>query len=407
MKKKIYVLSMTLALTLGLVAFISGYAGRGSAAASASDAVSVLPASDIIITVNTQRLLGETLPTFFAENPSLLAKVNEKIERFNKETGVDLRTFDSLAVGLRFNSPTGHDFDAVVIARGHFNANQVIDAGFAAGEKKGEVQKREEQYEGKTIYIAVPQRRPPAKAPATTNTSSTGNLKSEKGEPRARVAILSGSPSVNANASQPAPSEAADSSEQSEVYVRRRTGETDQYDVNVKMQKNPEQMAIVALDANTIAAGDLKSVKAAIDASLGRSRVDDELVRMATQNPSALISFSGKIPPSMTEKMTASKGGPEAKYLASIRQFYGSFNTVGTDAEAFVAVRTENASQATDISQALNAMKLLGGFSVARPSKAEVRSLADVLKDLSITATGNEVQIKLNLKQKDLTPFIR
>ena len=34
-------------------------------------------------------------------------------------------------------------------------------------------------------------------------------------------------------------------------------------------------MAVVALDANTLAFGDLKSVRAAIDASLGRERVDD------------------------------------------------------------------------------------------------------------------------------------
>jgi hypothetical protein len=405
MKKRIYVLSLTLALGLGLVAFISGYAGRGSAAAPGNDAISALPASDIVVTVDTQRLLSETLPTFFADNPSLLTKLNEKIERFNKETGVDLRTFDSVAVGLRFNSPSGNDFDAVVIARGHFNANQVIEAGFAAGEKKGEVQRREEQYEGKTIYIAVPQRRPArVTQKTTTNTNSTGDLKLEKNE--SRVAVLSGSPSVNANASQPALGEVADSSGRSEVAVARRADDTNQYDVQVRAKKNTDEMAIVALDVNTIAAGDLKSVKAAIDASMGRSRVDDELVRMATQNPSALISFSGKIPQSMTEKMSAAKGGPEAKYLASIRQFYGSFNTVGTEAEAFVAVRTENASQASDISQALNAMKLLGGFSVARPSKAEVRSLADVLKDLSITATGNEVQIKLNIKQKDLAPFV-
>ncbi|MBD0326533.1 MAG: hypothetical protein ICV68_08875 [Pyrinomonadaceae bacterium] len=404
MKKKIYALSLTLALTLSLVAFISAYSGRGSAAAPVSDAVSALPASDIIVTVNTARLLSETLPTFFADNPSLLAKLNEKVERFNKETGVDLRTFDSLAVGLRFNSPSGHDFDAVVVARGHFNANQVIDAGFAAGEKRGEVQRREEQYEGKTIYIAVPQRKQSDKrhtVPANTEVGVNSNG-------REGGAVLMANPNTGANTSQASLGEKAetDGAERTKVVIRQRANDMNQAAVEYK-RKGPDEIAIVALDANTIAAGDLKSVKAAIDASMGRSRVDDELVRMATQNPSALISFSGKIPPSMTEKMTNAKGGPEAKYLASIRQFYGSFNTVGTDAEAFVAVRTENASQASDISQALNAMKLLGGFSVARPSKAEVRSLADVLKDLSITATGNEVQIKLNLKQKDLAPFVR
>lgn len=403
MKKKIYVLSFVVALALGAVAFISGYAGRSAAAVN--NAASALPASDIVVTVDTQRLLGETLPAFFADNPALLAKVNQKIERFKADVGVDLRTFDSLAVGLRFSSPSGHDFDGVVIARGHFDANQVIDAAFAAGQKKGEVERREEQYEGKTIYIAVPQRRKQSDKRHTvpSNTDVVVNSNGSDGG----GAVLMASPSTSASASQPALGEKAaeDSAGQTRAVIRQRGAEMGQYDVKLDTQQK-EQMAVVALDANTIAVGDAKSVRAAVDASLGRARVDDELVRMATQNPSALIGFSGRIPQSMTERMNSAKGGPEAKYLASIRQFYGSFNTTGTDAEAFVAVRTENAAQATDISQALNAMKLLGGFSVARPSKAEVRSLADVLKDLSITAQGNEVQIKLNIKQKDLAPFM-
>ncbi len=358
MKKKIYIYSLAVALTLAVVALINGTILR-PAAASSGNALSSLPASDIVITVDTQRLLSETLPTMLADNPALLAKANTKIELFNTEMGIDLRTFDSVAVGLRFVPPSADNFDAVVVASGHFNSSQVIEAAFATAKKKhGDFQRREEQREGKTIFIVDETRRATLKSAPPAATTDTPQVEGEaKFESRPN--------------------------------------------------RSSKQMAIVALDATTLAFGDLKSVRAAVDASLGRERVDDELVRMATQNPSALIGFSGRIPSAMTEKMAASSKGMEAKYMASIRKFYGSLSTVGADIETFVAVQTEKPNQAQDISQALNAMKLLSGFSIAQPSRGEIRSLAEVLKDLSITAQDNEVQIKLNIKQKDLAPFMR
>lgn len=375
MKKKIYVLALAMALMLGLVAFISGTALR-AASSQSNNALAALPASDIVVTIDTQRLMSETLPVVLAENPAMLAKVNEKIEAFIKESGIDLRTFDSLAVGLRFKSPATHSFDAVVIARGHFNANQVLDAGFAAAKKKRDFQKRDELYEGKTIFVILPQQR--------RRTTSTGASKAD-----GKGAVLTAEPSVKTN----------DKEESS----------APRYEVEVRTGRNRlEQMAVVALDANTLAFGDVKTVKAAIDASLGRERVDDELVRMATQNPSALVGFSGRIPPSVTEKLEKSGQGVESKYMASIRKFYGSFSTVGTDAETFIALQTEKANEAHDISQALNAVKLLGGLgSRVQPGSGNVRSLAGLLKNLSITTQDNEVQIRLNIKQKDLAPFMR
>ncbi|HEX8494926.1 MAG TPA: hypothetical protein VF658_18940 [Pyrinomonadaceae bacterium] len=379
MKKKIYALSFAIALTLGLVAFISGTALRAASSAS-NNALASLPASDIVITIDTQRLLSETLPVMLADNPALLAKVNDKIVRFNQEVGIDLRTFDSLAVGLRFKSPSADNFDAVVIANGHFNSTQVLDAAFAAAKKKNEFQKRDEQYEGKTIFVILPQQR---KSTPYTTRKADGS----------RVAVLTTSP-------------AQTSDEDSSRIVGKEKSTTPRFEAEVNTGRNHSEMAVVALDANTLAFGDLKSVRAAIDASLGRERVDDELVQMATQNPSALVGFSGKIPPSVTEKMAASNKGVESKYIASIRKFYGSFNTTGTDAETFLAVQTEKANEAQDISQALNSLKLLSGFSVMQPGRSELKSIATLLKDLSITAQGNEVQIRLNIKQKDLAPFV-
>lgn len=384
MNRKFYLLSFALALTLALAAFISGTVSR-SAASADSNALSALPASDIVITIDTQRLMNETLPTIFADKPGLMAKVNDKIERFKRESGIDARTFDSIAVGLRFSAQSSDDFDAVVIARGHFNSNEVIDAGFAAAKAKHEVQKREEQYEGKTIFVITSQKQATG-AQVTTRVES--KVASTDTAQETKTATLQAQPAAESSG-------------------------TDQYEVKGRIYSGAggarvgkERMAIVALDANTLAVGDLKSVKATIDASMGRGRVDDELVRMATQNASALIGFSGKIPPSVTEKMAAKNHGPEAKYMASIREFYGSFSTIGTDSDTFIAVRTEKPGDAQDISQALNALKLLGGFGMGQQSNGAANPIVEMLKDLSITTQGNEVQIKLRVNPKVFGLFV-
>lgn len=382
MKKKTYILTLAVVLVLGLVAFISGAAlgGRTPVAPRSGGVVTALPASDVVIVVDANRLLTETLPAIFVDNPEMLAKVNEKIERCNKEMGVDLRTFENVAVGLRFASGSTHDFDAVVIARGHFNANQVIDSGFAAATSKHQLQKREEQYEGRTIYIAVPKRSSSART--TTTTNSAGSV-------GGGAVLTARSPQDNSSQRQ------AEANNEAPV----------QYEVRLEAKSESDRAAVVALDANTIAAGDLAGVRAAVDASLGRSRVDDELVRMATQDASALVGFSGRIPATVTEKMAGGRGR-ESQYFASVRQFYGSFGMSGTEATAFVALRTETANQAQEISQALNALKVFSGFSTGHSAGSDAATLSDLFKGLSITTQDNEVQLKLNVQQKVLAPFI-
>jgi hypothetical protein len=171
-----------------------------------------------------------------------------------------------------------------------------------------------------------------------------------------------------------------------------------------------DRMAIAVIDTNTLALGDLDSVRSAVDASLGRNRVDDELVRLATQTPNAVIGFSGKIPQSIAEKSSSSARSSIEKYFASIRQFYGSFSANGTDAETLVAVRTETSEQASDIGQALNTIKSLSAFGFAQSSggnTAKQESIADLLKGVTITTQGNEVQINVRVPQGSLAPLMR
>ena len=127
------------------------------------------------------------------------------------------------------------------------------------------------------------------------------------------------------------------------------------------------------------------------------------------QTPNAVVGFSGKVPQNFTEKFGASGNNPAAKYFASIREFYGSYAVNGTDAENMLALRTENADQARDISQAINALKTLSAVGMSQStnnSSTPQNAFVTALNGMSVTAQDNEVRIAFKIPQASLAPFM-
>ncbi|HEX8774754.1 MAG TPA: hypothetical protein VF735_14375 [Pyrinomonadaceae bacterium] len=357
MNKRFQASSLAAALLLALSAFAGAQtnervmATRTAAAATArpataSAALASLPASDMVIFVDTQRLVNDTVPNFLAGDAALLARVNSKIERFQKETGIDARTLESLAIGLRFPSqPSRGDMKFVTIASGSFVAGDLIEAGFAAAKRKENIGREEQVYEGKKIFILTsPRDRAPAAAPADDSSAA---------------------------------------------------------------RTDAHRMAVAELDANTIVVGDLESVRATLNPSL--ARVDQGLVDLATRTPNAFASFAGNIPPGTARGFGIGNSKAD-KLAASIRQIYGSVSTIGTEAQTFLAARTENAEQAHDLAQAIKGLKLLSKFGVGGHSgmgKTQAEALSKLIDDLSVTSEANQVEIKMNVAQSDIAPLMR
>jgi flavin-binding protein dodecin len=147
-------IALLVAQTNGRVTASTNTAEASRAAVAPGTALSELPASDIVLFVDTQRLLTDTLPNFLGADPTLFAKINAKLDKFQQETGIDPRSFDSFAVGVRFSSAQRfHDSRFVSIARGSFVASDLIESGFAAARKKEKIEREEQIYEGKKIYV--------------------------------------------------------------------------------------------------------------------------------------------------------------------------------------------------------------------------------------------------------------
>ena len=144
MNRKFYFSFLAFALTLAAtVAFVVGHSVRTRAAAP-NAALNALPASDFVIAIDVQRALNETLPSILAGNPTLLAKINSHLDEFEKKTGINPRSIESIAIGGRFNSSRPDVAHGVLIARGSFNSDALIDAAFTAASAKMQFQKENE-----------------------------------------------------------------------------------------------------------------------------------------------------------------------------------------------------------------------------------------------------------------------
>jgi len=154
MSKKALVLpALTLLLTLMLCDAAAQRPRPASRVVRPANVATLLPASDAVITINVRRLFTEALPAAFAAEPAKLAQVNGQIDKLKSRTGVDPRSFDQLAVGLRYKypSPGITKVESVFLARGKFDSAALVAAGRTAGNGNF----TETKHKGTTIYVFV------------------------------------------------------------------------------------------------------------------------------------------------------------------------------------------------------------------------------------------------------------
>jgi hypothetical protein len=339
MRRKLHAIALVLVMSAGLFGFNGGAPApaRAAASGSAESLLSLLPASDFIAYCDARQGTSVVLPAILAQRPEWQDKIDRDFADFQRDTGVDPRSFDAIAVGVGFNGRSAGrgDPNFVVIARGSFDAAAAIDAAFAAQAKKSQFArvKREIEYSGRTIFVAA---RP------------TGDDNGQaKGTP----------------------------------YGDR-------------------ELAALVFDGNTIAFGDLAGMRAVVDSTNGKGRVDDELIALATRTPGAVAGFAGNLPSGMSDIFIGGHGGDNdlGKAIAGIKQVYGSVSSAGTDFDSHVTLRTDNTDQARSIGQMINALKL---FTKTSDQKGR-RSAESLLHDLNVKVEGNEIDLTLLASFTDL-----
>lgn len=285
--------------------------------------------------VNVKRLITEAAPKVLADNPAKLAEFNADMEKFKTQTGIDARSFEEIAVGMRYQHPTPNitTTEMVVIAHGTFNSGALLAAARLATQGKYQ----EEKYNGATLY--------------------TFKIQDQ-------VKMLG--------------------------LFKMRVGE----------------VAAATLGANTLVIGEPASVRATLDANKTPSRVNNDLIQLATRTPTALMAFSANVPSSLTA--TADFGNAEiTKIIGSIRQAYGTVSMTANGFDLLTVARTEKPEQAQALNETLGALKQFGGMLVTQ-LPAETGKLAqNALDSLKITSAGNETSISFELRQADISTLMR
>ncbi len=179
---------------------------------------------------------------------------------------------------------------------------------------------------------------------------------------------------------------------------------------NASQKADERREAVAALDGNTLAFGNFGAVRGAMDARLGRARVDESLVTLAAGAPDALFSFAGVAPADLTTGLTVESGDKVIDMARAIRRFAGSVTTRGLEVEAKVSVFTETAAQASDIVSSLNGLRLLFGSSFragGAAGKKDASQLKALLNRVQINANDAEVQVRLSLSETELRSLLR
>jgi len=166
------------------------------------------------------------------------------------------------------------------------------------------------------------------------------------------------------------------------------------------------ELAVTALDARTLAMGNLNSVREVIDATRTGKRPNPELIALASKDPNAVVGFGGNISEALMQNLRISNDGI-ARELTAVRQVYGTLGLTPTNLEVMLAARTVDTSAAKNLGDTVEGLKQFGGLFINRLSAAKGVLARSALNNLKITTQGNELQIRTAVAQAEVAPLIK
>ena len=166
------------------------------------------------------------------------------------------------------------------------------------------------------------------------------------------------------------------------------------------------ELAVMPLDANTLALGDPTSVRSVIDVSRAAKRANAELIALASRDPNAVIGFGANISQQLVNNVDLLGNSPIATDLARLRQVYGSVGTTEKDLQFFLAARAINAELANSLGSTLRGLKEIGSVFVGRLTGARGALAKSALTNLTIVTDANELQIRTAVPQADVGPLM-
>jgi hypothetical protein len=346
MKNKIFAAFTASLLVLNLAGFAVADVQKGKAKNAQGNAlVAMLPSSDAVVSFDAKRFFADGLPRILASNQPILAEIMKKIDEARDKTGIDLRQFDQVALGLAAKriSATEMDFDPVVVARGNFSAGALV----AVAKLASNGTYREEKIGTHTVYVFSAKEFAEKNAPKTSN-SKVGGM------------------------------------------------------IDRTLNGFSKEIAVTSLGTDTLAFGSLERVRQTLGA---KTHVDAEIANLLARKPNTILSFAARTPEGLSKyfKMDNDELG---KNLDSIRFLSGSMDVTESAAIVNFMARTVGADQASSLLDTLNGLQMVGKAFLGGAKGADKQVYARMIDNVKFARKANEVTLDLQVPQSDIDILI-
>lgn len=330
--------------------FVWAFALSGVAFAQTNQLVNNLPASDGAMTLNVQRLVGEALPQTLSGNQKMLADVLGGIDKLKEKTGVDLRQFETVAVGVSSKKSAAGEFDfaPVVLARGTFSATSFITLAKIAANSKY----REEKIGARTVYIFSPKQ------------------------------LMKSSPKTTKPAA--------------------KNGSAIERAIDRMFDGLENELAVTAFDSNTLAVGSLARVRETLGTN---ARIGGEVLDLISRKPNAVMNFGMKLPGGLSSfiKLDNDELG---KNLDAIRFVGSAVDVSDGNALASVTAKTATPEQAKGLQEILDTFQRFGKSFIGSTKINGREVYARLIEDARIGQSGNDVMLDLSIAQTDINTLL-
>ncbi len=314
-------------------------------APNSTDLLTLLPASDMAMTLDAKRLFDEGLPQLLASNQPMLAQVFAKLEEIREKTGIDVRQFHQVAVGISAKK-TGektYAFEPMVIARGRFSVESLVSiAKLAAGDTY-----REEKIGDRTVYVFS------AEKMAREAKTKSGN------------SMLSGV-------------------------------------LDTVLDGLSRELAITALDNETMALGSIPQMRSMLEA---KTKLGPEISYLVSRKAGSIISFGAVVPEGLSGLIDLDNDAL-GKNLDSIRKVAASMDVAGGNTSVWVSAKTVDAAQAKELKMTLDDLQQVGKILLGSSKGADKRVYTRMVENAKIAQNGTEVSLDLKVPQADMDVLV-
>ena len=341
MKKKIFVLLALGAFVLSIFGAAFADTKTNKAVKQTNQLAALLPASDGVITLDIRRLLNESVPQVLSGKPQMLADINAKIDEIRDKSGLDLRQFEQVVIGVATKqiSPQEVDLEPVFLARGKYNANALIALAKLASKGKY----REEKIGDRMVYVFS------GKEILAQKKSATKSAWFDKA-------------------------------------------------IDRMIQSLTKEIAVTSFDGNTLAFGSLARVRETFES---KTRVATEVLDLISRKPNAVASFGARLPDGLS-KFIDMDNDQFGKTLDSIRQVSGAMEVSGDNATVSIMAKTLRADQAQNLHETLEGLQIVGKAFIGGAKGEDKKVFTRMIENARITRNVNEVSLDLQVPQSDI-----